>query len=90
MESKWEEGLWLGHSRHSNEVLVGNEDGIVKTYAIRRRPLEERWDEAMMLSLKAIPSGWSTEEAIQHEHPIVTEDDGEPPQRGGGRGDIQS
>ena len=33
----------------------------------------------MMLSLKATPSGWSTETAIQHENPIVTDDDGEPP-----------
>ena len=32
----------------------------------------------MVLSLKAIPSGWSTEEDMQHENPIVTEDDDEP------------
>ena len=79
MEPKWEEGLWLGHSRHSNEVLVGNKDGIVKAWAIRRRPLEERWDDAMVRSMKEVPSGWSTEEAIEYENPIVTEDDGEPP-----------
>ena len=79
MESKWEEGLWFGHTRNSNEVLVGNKDGIVKAYAIRRRPLEERWDDAMVRSLKATPSGWSTEEAMDAEHPIVTEEDDEPP-----------
>ena len=79
MEPKWEEGLWLGHSRHSNEVLVGNKDGIVKAWAIRRRPLEERWDDCFVLSLKATPSGWSTEDAMQHENPIVTEDGSETP-----------
>ena len=79
MESKWEEGLWLGHSRSSNEVFVGKKDGILKAWAIRRRPLEERWDDAMVLSIKAMPNGWTTEEAIQQEHPIVVEDDGEPP-----------
>ena len=47
MESKLKDGLWLGHSRGSNEVLVGNKEGIVKAYAIRRRSLEERWDDAM-------------------------------------------
>ena len=78
MDTKWEEGLWLGHTRSSNEVFVGNKDGIVKAWAIRRRLLEERWDDAMVLSLKATPSGWSTEDAIQHEHPIETEEDGEP------------
>ena len=65
MESKWEEGVWLGHTRNSNEVFVGNKDGLVKAWAIRRRPLEERWDDAMIRSLKAIPSGWSTEEAME-------------------------
>ena len=29
MEPKWEEGLWLGHSRNSNDIRVGNQDGIV-------------------------------------------------------------
>ena len=78
MEPKWEEGLWLGPARSSNEVLVGNKDGIVKAWAIRRRPLEERWDDAMVMGLKEIPGGGSTEGAIQYENPIVT-DDGEPP-----------
>ena len=81
MESKWEEGLWLGHARSSNEVLVGSKDGIVKAYAVRRRPLEERWGNAMALNLKSTPSGWSNDEAIQHEHPIVTGSDEEPPAR---------
>ena len=79
MEPKWEEGLWLGHCRCSNEVLVGNKDGVVKAWAIRRRPLEERWDDAMVTSIRATPEGWSTEAAIQHEFPIVTEEDDEPP-----------
>ena len=34
MESKWEEGLWLGHCRSSNEIIVGNKDGIAKAWAI--------------------------------------------------------
>ena len=79
MESKWEEGLWLGHTRNSNEVFVGNKDGIVKAWAIRRRPLEERLDDAMVRSLKATPSGWNTDEAVTYEHPIIVESDGEPP-----------
>ena len=58
---------------------MGNKDGIVKAWAIRRRPLEERWDNAMVMSIKAIPSGWSTEDSVEYVTPIVTEDDGEPP-----------
>ena len=79
MEAKWEEGLWLGHTRSSNDVLIGTADGIEKAYAIRRRPLEERWDNDMVLNLKAIPKGWNTEEAVTYEHPITVESDGEPP-----------
>ena len=50
MESRWEEGRWLGHTSNSNELLVGNKDGIAKAWAIRRRPLEDRCDDAMVLS----------------------------------------
>ena len=60
-------------------MLAGNSDGIAKAYAIRRRPLEERWDNNMVLSLRATPSGWSTDEAMTHEHPMIVESDGEPP-----------
>ena len=69
MEAKWEEGLWLGHTRSSNEVLVGTTAGIVKAYAVRRRPLGERWDDKIVFNLKATPSGWNTDEAATHELP---------------------
>ena len=88
MDPTLEEGIWLGHIRSSNEVLVGNHAGVVKAFAITRRPLEERWDNSMVTNFKATPSGWNTEEAITHEHPIIVESDGEP-QRGGGRRQIQ-
>ena len=42
LESQWEEGLWLGHSRTSNEVLIGTCAGIVRAWAIKRKPEEER------------------------------------------------
>ena len=58
---------------------MGNKDGVAKAWAIRRRPLEERWDDSLVKSLKATPSGWSSDNAMHYETPIVTEDDGEPP-----------
>ena len=30
LESQWEEGLWLGHNRTSNEVLIGTSRGVVR------------------------------------------------------------
>ena len=42
-EMKWEEGIWLGHIGRTNEVAIGTSEGVVKAWAIRRRPEEERW-----------------------------------------------
>ena len=38
LEERWANGIWLGHARHSNEILIGTEKGIVKAWAIRRLP----------------------------------------------------
>ena len=29
MQSKWEDGIWLGHARNSNEALIGTSRGIM-------------------------------------------------------------
>ena len=26
LESQWQEGIWLGHTRDSNEALIGNKE----------------------------------------------------------------
>ena len=56
MESKWEEGLWLGHSRDSNEAIVGNKDGVNKAWSVRRRIPAERWSEPMVSERRGVPS----------------------------------
>ena len=42
MENTWLEGLWLGHSRTSNEVLIGTKEGVVKAWPVKRKPDEEK------------------------------------------------
>ena len=42
LESDWEEGVWLGHSRESSEILVGTVEGVVKAFAVRRRDEGQR------------------------------------------------
>ena len=42
LEARWEDGVWLGISRESNEILVGTKDGVMRAYAITRRPADER------------------------------------------------
>ena len=56
LESQWEEGLWLGHSRTSNEVLIGTCAGIVRAWAIKRKPEEERWDKTLIKNMKGTPA----------------------------------
>ena len=36
LESEWREGLWLGHSRRSNEAIIGTREGVVRAYAVKR------------------------------------------------------
>ena len=43
LESEWREGLWLGHSRRSNEAIIGTREGVVRAYAVKRMDEESRW-----------------------------------------------
>ena len=54
-ESDWQEGIWLGHQRSSNETLVGTRDGVVRAYAIRRQEEEQRWDGKFIKEMKGTP-----------------------------------
>ena len=66
MKARWEEGVWLGHCRESNEVWVGYEGNAVRAWAIRRRIPKERWDSHAVTGLKAKP--WNiTEGKVQED-----------------------
>ena len=43
LETEWKEGTWLGHTRNSNEAIIGTADGAVRAYAVKRQVEEERW-----------------------------------------------
>ena len=45
---KWHQGVWLGHSRTTNEALIGTADGVIKAYACKRLPEAERWNAKMV------------------------------------------
>ena len=46
--SEWREGIWLGHSRCSNEHVLGTSEGVVRACAVKRQPHEERWSAEML------------------------------------------
>jgi hypothetical protein len=37
LDRDWEEGLMLGHTRTSTEVLIGTAEGVVRAWAVRRK-----------------------------------------------------
>ena len=43
-ESEDDEGVWLGRSRSSNEVLIGTRERVVRAYSFRRRDDGARWN----------------------------------------------
>ena len=55
MDSEWFEGLWLGHHRNTNEILIGTTEGVVRAYAIRRKAEDQRWDPVMIKEMKGTP-----------------------------------
>ena len=56
LESQWEKGIWLGHARGSNEVLVGTRVGVVRAWAIKRNAEGERWCAADILNMQGTPA----------------------------------
>ena len=58
LEERWAKGVWLGHARHSPEVLIATEDGIVKSWAIRGLPAGQQWDADMVGRVKSLPTNW--------------------------------
>ena len=56
IESGWREGLWLGHARSSNEIFVGTREGVVRAWAIRKKPYEEQWDGDLVKNMMGTPA----------------------------------
>ena len=55
MGSSWKTGVWLGHARNSNEILIGTGEGVVRAYAVIRRAEGERWDADALRKVRGTP-----------------------------------
>ena len=55
MDTEWKDGIWLGHARESNEVLIGTDDGVVRAYAVIRKPPGERWSAERLKTMRGTP-----------------------------------
>ena len=45
LDSRWKSGIWLGIRWKSTEHHIGTPEGVINSYAIERKPLEERWSK---------------------------------------------
>ena len=50
-ESEDSEGVWLGHNREANEVLIGTTPGVVRAFSYRRRSEGSRWDADLIKNM---------------------------------------
>ena len=78
LATKWKTGVWLGHARNSAEVLVGTPDGVVRAWAVRRRPAEERWNCDIIKRMPATPRDPSRLQGLEKsedDHQLVREEE---------------
>ena len=54
-ESEDLEGVWLGHNRGSNEVLMGTHHAVVRAFSFRRRDERSRWRPILAKGMQGLP-----------------------------------
>ena len=77
LEERWAHGIWLGHARHSPEILIATSTGIVKSWAVRRLPAGQQWDAEMVSRVKGSPTNWRLD-ASEDQEMVEEEDKGDP------------
>ena len=55
LDSRWESGIWLGIRWRSMEHHIGTPEGVLKSYAIERKPLEDRWSKDAVEAIVGTP-----------------------------------
>jgi hypothetical protein len=55
LKVEWEEGIWLGRARESNETVIATERGVMRACAIRMMDQDERWDGEAIERLQGTP-----------------------------------
>jgi hypothetical protein len=58
LDVKWEEGVYLGICWRTGGAKVGSAAGVVVAHALRRVPVESRWNPTLTLGVKGLPWEW--------------------------------
>ena len=75
LEERWDKGVWLGHARSTNAVLIATDKGVIKAWGVRRLPEGQQWDGDRILRIKGPPRDWrlDSSEDAQLEEPADEE-----------------
>ena len=55
LDARSASGVWLGKRWKSSEHFIGTPQGVVKSYAIKRKPIEDRWNRAAIEAVVGTP-----------------------------------
>ena len=54
-DRRWEDGVWLGIVNESGENIIGTKEGCIKVRAVKRKPIQNRWDKDNMRLIRGVP-----------------------------------
>jgi hypothetical protein len=55
LDTAWQQGIWLGHARTSNEHLIGTTEGVLRAHSVKRHDPQHQWHAATVRDLKGTP-----------------------------------
>ena len=55
LDTEDKDGIYLGHARNANEVLIGTPEGVVRAYSFRRRAEGRRWNQQAIQEMRGTP-----------------------------------
>ena len=56
VESPWKTGVWIGVTARSGESLIGSDQGITRTWTVRRKAEHERWSAEAVHGVRGTPA----------------------------------
>ena len=71
LDSKWDEGYFMGYYWRTGEAIVGTDDGIKRAGTIRRVGGHRRWDAEGIAAIRGMPWKWDPDSDVEAEELLV-------------------
>ena len=62
LDNRQEDGIWLGRTEKSDEILIGTEYGVKECRTVKRKPEDEQWNLEAVKKMKGFPWKMTPEE----------------------------